>query len=68
MNEEQVTPVEALEQTIALLEGMTLPKDMTAAEAIPILSPVGAAIGNLRAIIEAIRQAEEQEEKEDVSV
>ena len=63
--DEQMTPTQALEATIALLEGVTLPRGMTAAEAIQILSPVGAAIGNLRAIIEAIRAAEEQEEKTD---
>ena len=67
MEENRVTPVEALEHTICVLNGVTLPKGMTVAEAGPILVPVQAAIGNLEAIIKAIRMAEEQEGQEDVS-
>lgn len=61
MEEKQMTPVEAIEATIGVLNGVTLPKGMTVAEARQIMMPITAAIGNLEAIIEAVRQAEDQE-------
>ena len=59
-----MTPIEALNETITILESIALPAGMKAGEAAQIVMPVNAAIGNLQAIIEAIRQAEEQEGQE----
>ena len=64
MEEKQMTPIEALNETIMILEGIVLPAGMKAGEAAQIVVPVNAAIGNMQAIIEAIRQAEEQEGQE----
>ena len=65
MEEKQMTPVEALNETIMILEGIVLPAGLKTGEAAQIVMPVNAAIGNLQAIIEAILAAAEQEEQKD---
>lgn len=66
MEDRQMTPVEVLNETIKILESIALPA-MNAGDAAQIVMPINAAAGNLRAIIEAIRTAEEQEGQENVS-
>ena len=65
MEEIKYTPAEVLDGTIAILEGIVLPKNMTAGEAAGILLPVADAVRNLQAMKEAILAAEGQEEKAD---
>ena len=65
--DEKLTLEQVIGNTIEILDSIRLPKDMTAAEAAGILLPVNAAEGNLRAMIEGIRKAEEQEEEADGS-
>ena len=65
MEERKYTPEEVLESTIAILDGIVLPKGMTAGEAAGILLPLADAVRNLQAMQEAIRTAKEQEERKD---
>lgn len=65
MEERKYTPEEVLENTIAILDGIVLPKGMTAGEAAGILLPLADAVRNLQAMQEAIRTAKEQEERKD---
>lgn len=65
MEEQKYTPIEVLDSTIAILDGIMLPKGMTAGEAAGILLPLADAVRNLQAMKEAILAAEEQEEKTD---
>ena len=64
MEEKQYTPVEVLDSTIAILDGIALPKGMTAGEAAGILLPLADAVRNLQAMKEAIL-TNGQEEKTD---
>ena len=63
--EKQYSPLEVLGYTISILENITLPRGLKASEALEILTPVQASIGNLQALMEAIKSAEEQEEQKD---
>lgn len=65
MEEQKYTPIEVLDSTITILDGIMLPKGMTAGEAAGILLPLADAVRNLQAMKEAILAAEEQEEKAD---
>lgn len=65
MEEQKYTPIEVLDGTIAILDGIVLPKGMTAGEAAGILLPLADAVRNLQAIKEAILAAAEQEEQKD---
>lgn len=65
MEEQKYTPIEVLDSTIAILDGIMLPKGMTAGEAAGILLPLADAVRNLQAIKEAILAAAEQEERKD---
>lgn len=65
MEEQKYTPIEVLDSTIAILDGIVLPKGMTAGEAAGILLPLADAVRNLQAIKEAILAAAEQEEQKD---
>lgn len=67
MEEQKYTPTEVLDSTIAILDGIMLPKGMTAGEAAMILLPLADAVRNLQAMKEAILAAGagEQEEQKD---
>lgn len=66
MEEQKYTPTEVLDSTIAILDGIVLPKGMTAGEAAGILLPLADAVRNLQAMKEAIQAAAaEQEEQKD---
>ena len=65
MEEQKYTPIEVLDSTIAILDGIMLPKGMTAGEAAGILLPLADAVQNLQAIKEAILAVAEQEERKD---